>query len=106
METKNKKIMALALFCASLMVMGIAVGNVLSADAHVEIMESSVIGLVVGGMIAVIIAGALLPTIFNQSDNAVDEAEDFNRDTEAALIDLWPLLIVVGVMLAIIGMAL
>ena len=68
------------------------------------VMESGAAGIVVSALIAVVIAGALLPTIFNQTTTLAENEEV--DDTSEVIIGLWPLLVVIGVALAIIGIAL
>lgn len=64
----------------------------------------SIIGVLVGALVGVVVAVSLIPTIANQT--AVLEADDDNLSaSEQQLVGLWPLLIIVGVMLAIIGIA-
>ena len=71
-----------------------------------QVEESSIVGLIVGALVGVVVAVALLPTIANQTASLeADTAGDLDT-SEEALIGLWPLLIIVGVMMAIIGMAL
>ena len=66
--------------------------------------EGSIIGLVVGALVGIVVAVALIPTIANQT---ADLEENANLSTaEQSLVGLWPLLIIVGVMMAIIGIAL
>ena len=60
------------------------------------VMESGAAGIVVSALIAVVIAGALLPTIFNQT--AVLAADSEVDDTSEVIIELWPLLVVIGVL--------
>lgn len=72
----------------------------------VEVAEASIAGMLVGALVGVVVAGALLPIIGNQTTVLeTDSAGDFST-SEESLIGLWPTLIIVGVMMAIIGFAL
>lgn len=76
----------------------------ISGVSQVEVIESSIVGLIVGALVGVVVAVALIPTIANQTATLETNAD---LDTsEQTLVGLWPLFIIVGVMMAIIGMAL
>jgi hypothetical protein len=98
----NKKILSaivgLSLLCA--------IGSFALTDQEstIERYEQSIIGLIVGALVGVVVAVALLPTIANQTNTL--KADDELTDSEQSLVGLWTLLIIVGVMMAIIGMAL
>ena len=81
--------------------------------------DGSVAGLLIGILILVILAGALIPTIFDSVTDMTEDADtNLGNDTywdgtshldlgpSVALIDLWPILVVIGVMLAILAIAL
>lgn len=73
---------------------------------EVDVEKQSIGGMVVGALVGVVIAVALIPVIANQTaDLERDTPEDLDT-SEETLVGLWPLLIIVGVMMAIIGMAL
>jgi hypothetical protein len=99
--SQNKmKLMTVAvslLFC-----FGIVSSIAFSKEVNVD--QASV-GLIIGGLVTVIVAGALLPLIVNQTAE-LSANEEITGTNMESLIGLWPLLIVVGVMLAIIGIAL
>ena len=102
MNGKSMKILSFALSLA--MVFGFCANN-FYADAWEErgTNNGSVIGLIVSLVVGVTVASALLPTVFNQTaDLEEDTAGDLDTDEEA-LIGVWNILIIVGVMLAIIG---
>lgn len=99
--TVNKYISIALSFCVLSCFIG---ASVMSEPAGVN--ESGIIGLIVGSLVGVVVAVALIPTIANQTATLeLDTAGDLDT-TEETLIGLWPLLIVLGVMLAILGYAL
>lgn len=68
--------------------------------------EAGIVGLIVGSLVGVLVASALLPTIANQTAVLeTDTAGDLSTGEES-LIGTWILLVIVGVMLGIIGLAL
>ena len=81
--------------------------------------DGNVLGLLVGILVLVILAGALIPTIFDSSSEMVltnethfgnetywDGTNHLDLGPTVTLIDIWPMLVVIGVMLIIIGVAL
>lgn len=85
-----------------------AIGNYAYADGFEERIEgrteASIPGMIVGALVGVVVAAALLPTIANTTATLEDNTD---LDTaEQTLVGQWTLLIIVGVMLAIIGLAL
>lgn len=95
---------------ASICLLGAFLGSNVYADTFEDrlynIDESSIAGMLVGALVGVVVAGALLPVIANQTAVLeTDSAGDLDTNEET-LIGLWPLLIIVGVMMAIIGFAL
>lgn len=68
-----------------------------------DINESSVITMVVGALVAVLIAVNLLPIIANNTaelENNTDLTEN-----EQSLVGTWDILIIIGVMIGIVAMA-
>lgn len=107
LEKMSKKQMALTSVALSFMMVVAFTGSNLYAENYADRIayESSIASMLILALVGVIIAGALLPIIANQT--AVIEADTTNfSSNEISLIGLWPLLIVVGVMMAIIGFAL
>jgi uncharacterized membrane protein YccC len=79
-------------------------GFMVSPVCQSNIDESSIVGLIVGALVGVVVAVALLPTIANQSSTLAVNAD--LDDASQTLVRLWPLFVVIGVFMAIIGMAL
>ena len=71
-----------------------------------EVRESGIVGLIVGSLVGVLVASALLPVIANQTTTLEADAAGDLETSEEGLIGTWNLLIIVGVMLAIISLAL
>lgn len=89
----------------SLMLLAGGIGyNVVCYNSDQVAYESSIIGLIVTSLVGIVVAGALLPTIANQSTTLA--ANNEIGDTEQTMIELWPLLVTVGIMVSIIAMAL
>jgi len=102
-----KKYIKLSAIFTALLIMG-CFGQTLLApsDSQIEASESSIVGMIVGALVGVVVAVALIPTIANQTTTLeTDTAGDLDT-AEEDLVGLWPLLIIVGVMMAIIGLAL
>lgn len=67
--------------------------------------EASIVSMVVYLLIGIVVATHLLPTIFNNTAVLeTDSAGDLDTNEES-LIGTWNILIIVGIMLAIIGVA-
>lgn len=98
---RNRTVFALV---ASFVVLGAICGaSPLAQDANYE---AGIVGMIVGALVGVVVAVALIPVIANQSATLqTDSAGDLDT-SEEALIGLWPLLVIVGVMMGIIGLAL
>ncbi len=103
-KMRISKNMALSVLCSLIIATTMIVSPAIAVDALVE--ESSIITVMVALVVGVVVATALLPTIFNQTAVLeADTAGDLDTDEEA-LIGVWNILIIVGVMIAIIGMVL
>jgi len=113
----NKLTKISAVFTALLLFGFFAQSIISQTDEKVEIYNSDIVTLVVGALVGIVVAVALIPTIANQTttleddyqDNATGVSTSHSGDTgdldsaEEDLVGLWPLLIIVGVMMAIIG---
>jgi hypothetical protein len=73
--------------------------------------QANLIKLVIGILISVVVAVALMPTIGNQTHGLVKRdaaksagSQNFSS-TERTLLDLWPLMAILGVFVGIIAMA-
>lgn len=99
----NKKVQLLGTVLCTLAVIGcFAVNNAFFENQAVE---AGIVGLIVSALIGVIIAGALGPTIFEQIHDLENDTGSHLSTGEENLIGTWTLLIIVGVMMAIISMA-
>ena len=102
-EYKEIRINKLFTFAVGICVLAAFIGAG-STVAPVE--EQGIVGMVVGALVGVLVASALLPTIANQTVTLeTDSAGDLSVGEES-LIGTWILLVIVGVMLGIIGLAL
>lgn len=99
MEKIYKHKIAIAFFISAVCLVGAFASPVCQSNVD----ESSILNLIVYALIGVVIAVALIPTIANQS-----HLLEINAELDGAsqtLVGLWPLLVVVGVFLAIIKLA-
>lgn len=65
--------------------------------------DDAFVGLIIAILLAVLVASAVMGTIANESQDAEDlTATDDKTDT---IIDLWPFLVAIGVLLYIVKMA-
>lgn len=71
-----------------------------------EVHDANIVKLLVGALVGVVVAGALMPIIANQTAVLETDSVGDLSTQEESLIGLWPLLVIVGVMIAIIGFAL
>jgi len=99
---KNRKAVLAISLISALAILGCGFNSVTASETGIQ--EASIVGLVVGALVGVVVAVALLPTIANQTGTLESNAD--LSTAEQGLVGLWPLLIIMGVMMAIIGMAL
>lgn len=91
--------LSVALSC--LLLTGFLASPVLGQAIDVE--QGNIIKLILGIVIGVTVAGALLPGIFNDTATLeTDSAGDLDT-SEEGLIGVWNILIIVAVMMAIVG---
>ena len=101
----NKKIFGIVMALSLIGLTGLSFSGIAVTDP-IEVCEASIAGMLIGALVGVVVAAALLPIIGNQTTTLeTDSAGDFST-SEESLIGLWPTLIIVGVMMAIIGFAL
>lgn len=102
MLEKKKQRAIFSIIASALLISCFIGGSVIGQET--DVVESSIGAMVITALVGVVIAVALLPIIANQTATLEN---DTNLDTsEQTLVGLWPLLIIVGVMMAIIGFAL
>ena len=83
------------------------VGQVVYEDGMDErVEEANLAKAIVGLLVGIVVATNLLPTIFNQTTTLEADANDDLDASEEGLIGVWPIIIIVGVMMAIIGIML
>lgn len=106
--SKNNK---LTIFAS--LIMALAVVSSFSASAlfyddtrvdNIIAEEASIGGMVIGLLVGIVIAVNLMPIIANQTASLESNAD--LDSSEQTLVGLWTLLIIVGIMMAIIGVAL
>jgi len=102
----KKNLKYLSVLFTAMCVVGFGLSATFSNDLMVEAEESSIVGMIVGALVGVVVAVALIPTIANQTAALERDTAGDLETAEESLIGLWPLLIIVGVMMAIIGLAL
>lgn len=79
-------------------------GNVLY-ESQIDVAQSSLGGAVITLLVGIVVAVNLLPIIFNQTNTLETDAGGYLDTNEESIIGVWNILIIVGVMLAIIGIA-
>jgi len=99
MEIKINKFLTLA--CAFTFVFALTAGSMVYNDYYDV---AGIPGMVIGALVGVVFAVTLLPIIGNQSNELEADSTNFTS-TERTIIGLWPLLIVLGVVFALVGWA-
>lgn len=98
---KNKKYqVAMACAFACIVVTGFYVDDAV----YDNVLESGLVGMIIGALLAVVVAAALLPTIAENTVGLENNNSDLDS-TEQTVIGLWPLFVVLGVALGLIGFA-
>lgn len=100
---KNRKVLSIAFTLAFTFA---CIGNFVYAESfedrlEYEVYEESLGKIVVSLLLGIVVAVNVLPIIFNQT-NTLESNADLDTN-EQSLVSTWNILIIVGVMMAIIG---
>lgn len=114
----DKKMVLFSVIASCIMLGAMTVGQLADKDTHVfgynyninvmetEFEENGIVGLVVGALVGILVATALLPVIADNINTLEEDTNDNFSQDEEDLIGTWNLLIIVGIMIAIVGLAL
>lgn len=85
-----------------LTVCGVVLAPGIVSNTNADIVEAGPM-MIISGLVTVVIAVALLPTIANQTANLETDAAGDLDTTEETLIGLWPLLLIIGIAMTFVG---